>query len=415
MLTFAAVWGAVRDLGRIPVHARGRVRAARAARAAHRWWWLFPPSPCSRGRRARSRCCCSPSVLVGAPRWRAAVFALALVAAADRARAPLPRPRPLPVSVERATRGDRVRRRRRHRSRASATARHLRRVPRFRRCSRSRSSRSSARTRRACASWRYRSPCSPCATTALGRRPARRAVRRVQPDAAHLELRQGKDERAEDRSYWAPALDFLRAHRDPNFRVNALDTVEHWEACTCREAGFPITRGWYRQDDFPENEILYSDDLNRRRYVRWLHERGVRYVLVPGGRLDYSSEREPRSRARCRSSRGAATSRSTRRRSPQPIAPGADVVRITHERATLRVPQRRPLRGEDPRARDVRRAARRHIHARLLLDRTGRRRRRSAARRRAPAHVLDVALLPFVGSERDATETRRSGLPRRLR
>ena len=70
------------------------------------------------------------------------------------------------------------------------------------------------------------------------------------------------DERADHRAYWAPALAFLRAHRDPNFRVNALDTVGHWEAVYVPEAGFPITRGWYRQDDFPENQILYSDDLN---------------------------------------------------------------------------------------------------------------------------------------------------------
>jgi hypothetical protein len=147
----------------------------------------------------------------------------------------------------------------------------------------------------------------------------------------------GKDEVANNRAYWASATAFLRAHRNPNFRVNALDTVGHWEAVYLPEAGFPITRGWYRQDDYPENEILYSDDLNRRSYVRWLHERGVRYVLVPGGRLDYSSEREAKVARTLPfvTRRGDVSIYEAPR--AQPIAPGADVLRMTHERVTVRV------------------------------------------------------------------------------
>jgi hypothetical protein len=149
----------------------------------------------------------------------------------------------------------------------------------------------------------------------------------------------GKDEVANNRAYWASATAFLRAHRNPNFRVNALDTVGHWEAVYLPEAGFPITRGWYRQDDYPENEILYSDDLNRRSYVRWLHERGVRYVLVPGGRLDYSSEREAKVARTLPfvTRRGDVSIYEAPR--TQPIAPGADVLRMTHERVTVRVPR----------------------------------------------------------------------------
>jgi hypothetical protein len=149
----------------------------------------------------------------------------------------------------------------------------------------------------------------------------------------------GKDERAEHAAYWAPAIAFLRAREDPNFRVNALDTVGHWEAVYLPEAGVPITRGWYRQDDFPENEILYSDDLDRGAYVRWLHERAVRYVLVPRDRLDYSSKREAPLAAGLRfvTRRGDVSIYEAPRL--RGIAPGARVLRLTHDQVTLRVPR----------------------------------------------------------------------------
>jgi hypothetical protein len=149
----------------------------------------------------------------------------------------------------------------------------------------------------------------------------------------------GRDERAHHHSFWVPAIDFLRTHNDQNFRVNALDTVDHWEAVHLPEAGFPITRGWYRQDDFPENEILYSDDLNLGAYVRWLHERGVRYVLVPRDRLDYSSQDEALLAAKLHlvTRRGKVAIYEVPR--PVPIAPGADIIRLKHDQVTLRVPR----------------------------------------------------------------------------
>ncbi|MEA2386245.1 MAG: hypothetical protein QOJ22_419, partial [Thermoleophilaceae bacterium] len=149
----------------------------------------------------------------------------------------------------------------------------------------------------------------------------------------------GADERANHRSYWTPAIAFLNAHRDPNFRVDALDTIGHWEALYSPEAGFPITRGWYRQDDFPENQILYSDDLNMGTYVRWLHQRGVRYVLVPADRLDYSSrlEHSVATKLHFVTRRGDVSIYEAPR--PVPIAPGAQIVRLTHETVTLRVPR----------------------------------------------------------------------------
>jgi hypothetical protein len=147
----------------------------------------------------------------------------------------------------------------------------------------------------------------------------------------------GHDEVAHSHSFWVPAIRFLRAHEDPNYRVEALDTVGHWEAVHLPEAGFPITRGWYRQDDFPENAILYSDDLNLTTYVRWLHARGVRYVLVPEDSLDYSSKREAAVAARLPfvTRRGEVSIYIVPH--ARPIAPGADILRLTHDQVTLRV------------------------------------------------------------------------------
>ena len=201
----------------------------------------------------------------------------------------------------------------------------------------------------------------------VGRRAARRAVHRVQPDAARVELRQGTRRAArQPRVLGAGARVPARAPR-PELPRQRARHGRPLGGGVRPEAGFPITRGWYRQDDFPENEILYSDDLNRGRTCSWLHERGVRYVLVPGDRLDYSSSARPRSRPSCTLSQGAETSRSTRCRArsrsrparrPAPDARAGDAARA----------QRGTLRAGDPRARDVRRAARRHVHARLLLE-----------------------------------------------
>jgi hypothetical protein len=54
------------------------------------------------------------------------------------------------------------------------------------------------------------------------------AVYNVSPLAWSFE--KGLDERGESAAYWTPAIKFLHARADANFRVNALDTVGHWEA-----------------------------------------------------------------------------------------------------------------------------------------------------------------------------------------
>jgi hypothetical protein len=92
-------------------------------------------------------------------------------------------------------------------------------------------------------------------------------------------------------AYWAPAIRYLHANLDPGYRVEAVDTVGHWPAVYLARAGIPIARGWFRQDDFPQNEVLYSQ-LGSRAYVAWLRGLGVRYVVLTNAPPDYSSRGE---------------------------------------------------------------------------------------------------------------------------
>src|SRR6202007_3081050 len=78
----------------------------------------------------------------------------------------------------------------------------------------------------------------------------------------------------------------------PSFRVEAVDTADHWAAEYLPDAGIPIVRGWYRQADFPVNSVLYNDDLTPSQYDVWLRSMGVRYVVLPDAPPDYSSRHE---------------------------------------------------------------------------------------------------------------------------
>jgi hypothetical protein len=91
--------------------------------------------------------------------------------------------------------------------------------------------------------------------------------------------------------YWKPAVTFLHRSLSPNFRVEAVGTADHWEAVYLPQAGIPIVRGWYRQDDFPQNEVLY-DKLSRVTYIRWLRHLSVRYVVLANAAPDYSAKHE---------------------------------------------------------------------------------------------------------------------------
>ncbi len=102
----------------------------------------------------------------------------------------------------------------------------------------------------------------------------------------------GMSEPAAQEAYWAPAIGFLKAHLDASYRVEAVDTTGHWAAAYLPAAGIPITRGWFRQEDFPRNELLYDDESAARTWTRWLRQVAVRYVVLPDAPLDYSATAE---------------------------------------------------------------------------------------------------------------------------
>lgn len=101
----------------------------------------------------------------------------------------------------------------------------------------------------------------------------------------------GADDETATKAYWQPAVTFLQARLTPSYRVEAVDTVGHWGAVHLPRAGIPLARGWYRQDDFPQNQALY-DELPARTYLTWLRSLGIRYVVLTDGPPDYSARAE---------------------------------------------------------------------------------------------------------------------------
>lgn len=101
----------------------------------------------------------------------------------------------------------------------------------------------------------------------------------------------GSQDPAASVAYWRPAIAFLQAHLTPSYRVETVDTVGHWEAVYLPRAGISIARGWFRQDDFPQNKVLYGP-LGRRAYLAWLRGLGVRYVVLTQAPTEYSARGE---------------------------------------------------------------------------------------------------------------------------
>jgi hypothetical protein len=94
-------------------------------------------------------------------------------------------------------------------------------------------------------------------------------------------------DRTSHAAFWRPAVDFLRHHAGPGFRVEVVPTAAHWESYWIPKAGFPLARGWYRQLDVTANRALYAKHLVAGDYRRWLRSAAVEYVLVAHTPLDW--------------------------------------------------------------------------------------------------------------------------------
>ena len=101
------------------------------------------------------------------------------------------------------------------------------------------------------------------------------------------------DDPAANAAYWQPAVDYLKTHLTPSYRVEAVDTAGHWPAVYLARASIPLARGWFRQNDFPLNRVLYKN-LGRDNYLQWLRSLGIRYVVLSSASPDYSARMEER-------------------------------------------------------------------------------------------------------------------------
>jgi hypothetical protein len=103
----------------------------------------------------------------------------------------------------------------------------------------------------------------------------------------------GVNDPAAHAAYWSPTIDYLKRNLRPSYRVEAVDTAGHWPADFLARARIPLARGWFRQEDFPQNRVLYGE-FGAKAYVAWLRRVSVRYVVLTTARPDYSSRAEAR-------------------------------------------------------------------------------------------------------------------------
>lgn len=103
----------------------------------------------------------------------------------------------------------------------------------------------------------------------------------------------GVNDPAAHAEYWSPTITYLERHLRPSYRVEAVDTAGHWPADFLARARIPLARGWFRQEDFPQNRVLYGE-LGAKAYVAWLRRVSVRYVVLTMATPDYSSRAEAR-------------------------------------------------------------------------------------------------------------------------
>ncbi len=100
-------------------------------------------------------------------------------------------------------------------------------------------------------------------------------------------------DRSSRAAVWPAPIAYLHAHLRTGYRVEAVDTSEHWPAFYLADAGIPLVRGWFRQDDYPFDGLLYRR-FTAGQYIAWLRRLGVAYVVLTNAPPDYTSRREAR-------------------------------------------------------------------------------------------------------------------------
>ena len=94
-------------------------------------------------------------------------------------------------------------------------------------------------------------------------------------------------------SFWEQLKPVISRNLAPGSRVELVDTANHQGDYYLPKMGFPIVRGWFRQDDFPQNALLYgSPPLSRTSYLNWLEGSGASLVVLPPGPYDFSASAE---------------------------------------------------------------------------------------------------------------------------
>jgi hypothetical protein len=152
----------------------------------------------------------------------------------------------------------------------------------------------------------------------------------------------GVEDPARHASYWAPTISYLEHHLPASYRVEAVDTAGHWPANFLARANIPLARGWFRQEDFPQNRVLYGT-LGPEAYVDWLQKLSVRYVVLTSAPPDYSSRAEAQllrsGRSGLRAVHRSPTATVFEVPSPRPlVSPPARVLDLGYSSIRLRVP-----------------------------------------------------------------------------
>ena len=91
-------------------------------------------------------------------------------------------------------------------------------------------------------------------------------------------------------AFWSRLWPALERNIVPGSRIELVDTSNHQGDYYLPAMGFTIARGWFRQDDFPQNQIFYGQQaLTQSQYLSWLRRSGVSLVVLPPGPYDFSS------------------------------------------------------------------------------------------------------------------------------